>query len=76
MSWKNKKANQGYWFWKEIIEKCPYCGGEATLGTDALTGKYMVACMNICCGNMKVFYSEYWGKAIVNWNRWTRGVKQ
>ena len=37
--------------------------GEATLGTDAVSGKYMVACMNICCGNMTVFYNESWRKS-------------
>ena len=58
-----EKANAGYWWWKEQIEHCPYCGGEATLGTDALTGKYMVACMNICCGNTTVFYNHSWRKS-------------
>ena len=58
------------------IEKCPYCKSNATLGTDAITGKYRVGCMNCCCGNMTNFMSEYWGRAIVNWNRWVKGVRK
>jgi hypothetical protein len=69
------RANEGYWWLKEQINNCPSCGCEATLGTDALTGQYMVACMNCCCGNMTVFYNKSWGKAIVNWNKYTQGRK-
>jgi hypothetical protein len=69
------RVNGGYWWWKEQINSCPRCNGEAILGTDAITGQYMVACMNCCCGNTTVFYNKSWGKAIVNWNRYTQGRK-
>lgn len=69
------KANESYWWWKEQIDNCPICGNDATLGTDALTKQYMVACMNMCCSNMTVFYNKSWGKAIVNWNKYCRGKK-
>ena len=64
------------WDWiNSQMEKCPLCGCQATLGTDALNGKYRVCCMNCCCGNMTNFESDSWGRAIVNWNRWVKGVK-
>lgn len=65
----------GYEWFKEQMEECPYCKNKPTLGTDAVTGKYMVACMNICCSNMTVFYNSYWGRAIINWNRYVKGVR-
>lgn len=52
------------------MNNCPFCGEKPTLGIDALNGKYRVACMNCCCGNMKDFESEYWGIAIVKWNNY------
>ena len=65
------------WDWINAqMDKCPYCKGQATLGTDAVTGKYSVCCMNNCCGNMTRFINDYWGRAIVNWNRWVKGVRR
>jgi hypothetical protein len=29
--------------------------------------------MNCNCGNMKAFYSDNWGEAIVKWNNYVRG---
>lgn len=54
---------QGWDYIKSLMNKCPSCKGQATLGTDALSKKYMVACMNCCCGNMTVFYDDNWRKS-------------
>jgi len=56
------RANESYWWWREQIDNCPDCGGEVTLGTDAITGQYMVACMNCACANKTVFYNKSWRK--------------
>lgn len=66
----------GHVWFKEQMNNCPSCGYKPTLGTNALSGKYMVACMNCCCSNMTAFYNDYWGRAIINWNKYTRGVKK
>lgn len=63
---------QGWDYIKSLMNKCPSCGEGATLGTDALSDKYMVCCMNCCCGNMTVFFDESWGKAITKWNKYAR----
>ena len=66
---------QGWDYINSLMDKCPICNGQATLGTDAISGRYRVCCMNICCSNMTNFLNDSWGKAIVNWNRYCRGVK-
>ena len=58
------------WEWiREQMVNCPRCNQKPSLGTDVVTKKYQVACMNACCGNMYSTTNSYWGRAIVEWNR-------
>lgn len=70
--WKNES---GLTWIREQMLNCPYCGQKPELGTDALTKKWMVACMNSCCSVMKCFINNYWGRTIVNWNKWVKEQK-
>lgn len=61
---------RGWEFIKSLIGKCPTCKRAATLGTDALSGKWRVCCMNCTCPNMnktKLHSNPY--IAILEWNR-------
>lgn len=66
---------RGWDYIQSLMENCPTCGNKATLGTDALNGKYRVCCMNICCSNMTNYEDNYWGRAIVKWNNYVKGRK-
>lgn len=57
------RDNESYWWWKEQINNCPICNSEVNLGIDAVSGQYMVCCMNCCCSNRTVFYSKSWRKS-------------
>lgn len=71
-----KHKNYNGWDWiRDQMENCPYCNQKPDLGIDALSGKWMVACMNSCCSVMKCFINEYSGRAIVAWNKWVRENK-
>ena len=67
------KQTNAYDWWKSQMDPCPYCKWKPQLGNDAISNKYVVACMNCNCGNMKAFYSDNWGEAIVKWNNYVRG---
>ena len=54
----------------EIINVCPVCGELPTIGTDAASGKPLVACMNATCKNMVHFKEETVGEAMAKWNMW------
>ena len=56
----------------DIIDRCPECGELPTIGKNAISGKPMVACMNICCRNMKYFEDDNVGKAMAEWNNWCK----
>ena len=56
----------------ESIDRCPICKGQPTIGTEAISGKPMVACMNICCSNMNKFVADYVGEAVAEWNNWCK----
>lgn len=58
------------------ISKCPECGEFPTLGVDALTGKHSVACMNICCTNMKQILDDNMYIAMAKWDKWVHGVSK
>ena len=57
----------------DIMTRCPICKQLPTIGIDAVTDKHSVACMNICCPNMKQFLHENQGFAMVMWNKWANG---
>jgi len=50
------------------IEKCPFCGGEATI--DNAGGKYQAWCKHCCCIHMGEFYNTE-ADAIAAWNHRT-----
>lgn len=54
----------------DIINRCPKCNELPTIGTQALSGKPIVACMNICCSNMISFEADKVGEAMAKWNMW------
>lgn len=58
----------------DIIDRCPICKELPTIGTNALSGKPMVACMNCGCPNMKSFIADDVGAAMVEWNNWCKTI--
>lgn len=53
-----------------MLTRCPDCGELPTIGIDAKTDEYSVACMNACCSNMQRFLSNNQSHAMLMWNKW------
>lgn len=52
-----------------IPKPCPKCGQKPPMNNlDVVSGKPVVACMNICCGNFKKFEGDTLAEALGKWD--------